>query len=200
MLREGLRCGVLEALVVGGMFAATETWLVPLLVQRLGAAASVIGLLTIIPQLTGIGLGPLSRRIIDLLGGNKRASLTTGSIQIGCLTLLSVPLHASGQSWAVPTATGLIIVFGAVGAIGGPSWIAWMGGLIPRSVQGRFTGRRNRVFHASRLGCAAAFAGLIHFLPIAESPWGLQAILLLATLSRIASVRTVVSTPAIRRE
>lgn len=189
MLREGLRFGVLEALVVGGMFAATEAWLVPLLVHRLGAAASVIGLLTIIPQLAGIGLGPISQRVISLLGGNKRASLVTGSFQIGCLALLSVPLHAPAEPWAVPLATSLIIAFGAVGAIGGPSWIAWMGGLIPRSVQGRYTSRRNRVFHASRLGCAAAFAGIVHFLPIADGPWGLQAILLLATVSRVVSVR-----------
>ncbi len=188
MLREGLTFGVREALVVGGMFAATETWLVPLLQSRLGAAAAAIGLLTIIPQVVGIGMGPVTRKIIDLLGGNKRASVITAAIQCLALAALSVPLHAPGATWAVPLAVSLIVTVGAVGTIGGPSWVAWMGGLIPRSVQGRYTGRRLRVFHASRLACAGAYAGILHFLPLTDGPWGLQVVLVTAVLSRLASM------------
>jgi hypothetical protein len=188
MLRDGLRLGVLEALVVGGMFAATEAWLVPLLQTWLGAQAFVIGLLTILPQVAGISLGPVSRKVIALLGGNKRSSVITALIQIACLAGLSLPLHAQGTPWAVPLAATLIIAIGVVGAIGGPAWIAWMGGLIPRTVQGRYTGVRNRVFHASRLGCAATFAGIIHVFPLTTGPWGLQILLGVAVLSRLGSM------------
>lgn len=188
LLRGGLSLGVLEALVVGGMFAATEAWLVPLLQTRLGAPAFAIGLLTILPQLAGIGLGPVSRKIISLLGGNKRSAVLTATAQIACLAGLSLPLHCQGAAWAVPLAAGLIITIGVVGALGGPAWIAWMGGLIPRSVQGRYTGFRNRIFHASRLGFAALFAGIIHLLPLHDGPWGLQILLLVAVVSRATSV------------
>ena len=187
-IREGLREGVLEGLVVGGMFAVTETWLVPLLVQILGASAAAIGLLTIIPQIAGIGLGPWTHNVIAWLGGNKRASLVVCVVQIACLAVLSLPLHAAGASWSIPLAMTLIIGFGISGAIGGPAWVAWMGGLIPRSLQGRYTGRRNRIFHLSRLICAAIFAGIAHLLPLGESPWGMQLILVAAVLSRIASL------------
>lgn len=188
MLREGLRFGVLEALVVGGMFAATETWLVPLLQTHLGAVAQVIGLLTIIPQMVGIGLGSVTSAVIAWLGGNKRASLVTASVQVFALIALSLPLHAAGTAWAVPVATGLIILIGAIGAIGGPAWVAWMGGLIPRSLQGRYTGRRMRGFHASRLACAGVYAGILHVLPLTSGPWGLQIVLIAAALSRCASL------------
>ncbi len=195
MIRDGLRFCALEALVVGGMFAVTEAWLVPLLQTWLGAATAVIGLLTIIPQVAGIGLGPWSRAIIDWCGGNRQTALIMASVQVLCLLGLSVPLHAQSQSWAVPLAVTLIVVFGIVGVINAPAWIAWMGGLIPRPVMGRFTGWRNRLFHSSRLACAAAFAGIIHLLPLHESPWGLQLLLLLAAASRIASLAMLIRQP-----
>ena len=192
MIRDGLRFCALEALVVGGMFAVTETWLVPLLQTWLGAATAVIGLLTVIPQLTGIGIGPWSQILIKACGGNRRTALLAAGIQVLCLAGLSLPLHAQGQPWAVPLAATLIVVFGVVGVINAPAWIAWMGGLIPRPVMGRFTGWRNRLFHSSRLACAAAFAGIIYLLPLHDGPhpgpWGLQVLLLLATASRLASV------------
>ncbi len=188
MVREGLRLGVVEAIVVGAMFAASEAWLVPLLVHRLGAAASIVGLLAIVPQLSGIGIGQLSRQLIALLGGNKRTAILVAAIQAGCMAALSIPLQCSSAPWSVPLATGLILTFGVVGTLGGPAWISWMGGLIPRSLQGRYSSRRTRMFHASRLACAAIFAGIIHLLPLAESPWGMQLILIAATISRIVSV------------
>ena len=188
MLREGLAFGVQEALVVGGMFAATETWLVPLLQSRLGAAAAAIGLLTIIPQLIGIGVGPVTRAIIDRLGGNKRACVITAAMQILALAGLSIPLHAAASSWAVPLAVTFIIIIGALGTINGPAWVAWMGGLIPRSVQGRYTSRRMRIFHASRLACAGMYATVLHFLPLTDGPWGLQMVLITAVVSRAASM------------
>ncbi len=188
MIRDGLRFCALEALVVGGMFAVTEAWLVPLLQTWLGAATAVIGLLTVIPQLTGIGLGPWSKPIIALCGGNRQTSLLMAAIQVLCLAGLSVPLHAAAQPWAVPLAATLIITFGIVGVINAPAWIAWMGGLIPRPVMGRFTGWRNRLFHSSRLACAAGFAGIIYLLPLKDGPWGLQLLLALAAASRLASL------------
>ena len=186
-LRAGLRISALEAFIAGGMFACTETWLIPLLQTHLGAAAFVIGLLTIVPQLAGISLGPLTRMIIAWFGGNKRAAYITAIMQVVLLAGLSLPLHAKGEPWAIPVAATMVILFGVVGAVGGAGWLAWMGSLIPRSLQGRYTGRRNRLFHFSRLGCAALFALIIHYLPLAQTTAGLQTILILATLSRAYS-------------
>ncbi len=186
-IRAGLRIGAIEAFVAGGMFACTETWLIPILQTHLGAAAFVIGLLTIVPQLAGISLGPFTRVIVAWLGGNKRASYITSIMQVVLLAGLSLPLHAQGEVWAVPVGATMVILFGIVGAVGGAGWLAWMGSLIPRSLQGRYTGKRNRLFHSSRLSCAALFALIIHFLPLAHTIAGLQTILILAALSRAFS-------------
>jgi hypothetical protein len=187
-IRAGLRIGAIEAFVAGGMFACTETWLIPLLQTHLGAATFVIVLLTIVPQLAGISLGPFTRMIVAWFGGNKPAAYITAIMQAVLLASLSLPLHAKGEPWAIPVAATMIILFGIIGAVGGAGWLAWMGSLIPRSLQGPYTGKRNRLFQVSRLSCAGLFALIIHFLPIAHTTAGLQTILILATLSRSFSV------------
>ncbi len=194
-IRRGLRFAVLEAIVVGGMFAAAEAWLVPLLQVHLGAAAHLIGLLTVLPQVIAIFAGPWAKTVIAWIGGNKRASLLFNGIQVACLLLLSVPLHAQGEPWAVPLAMGLIVVFNGVFAFAGPAWLSWMGDLIPPGIRGRYSSQRTRLFHLTRLGFAGVFAGIIALMPIASNVWGLQIILVVAALSRLASALCMAQQP-----
>ncbi len=194
VIRRALALSVVEGIVAAGMFAALEAWVVPLVQVRLGAAAAVIGWLALLPQLITIGLSPATRSIIDWFDGNKRAVVFCAWVQVVCLAGLSIPLWTSGTgavshgvSWSVPLAVALVVLLNGVGVISGPAWVAWMGETIPRPIMGRYTSHRNRLFHVSRLSFAALFAGIIQWLPIAGSPWGLQAIIAAAVLSRMAS-------------
>jgi MFS family permease len=194
-IRRGLAFTFREGAVVSGMFACTELWLIPLIKQGMGASDAVIGLLAIVPQIALIVLGLAIRPLVLALGGNKRTAVLSSLVQVGALLALSLPLHVPDQPWSVPLAAGLIMLLGVIGGIGGPAWVAWMGDLIPRSIRGRFTSRRNAAFNATRLAYVAAFAGIMQVLPIHGGPWGLQAVLLIAAASRLWSVRYQSLTP-----
>lgn len=194
-IRRGLTLGIREGAVVSGMFACIELWLVPLIKQGLGAPDAVIGLLAIVPQIALIVLGLAIRPVVLALGGNKRTAVIISLIQVFLLLALSLPLHYPGKAWSIPVAAVLTILLGVVGGVGGPAWVAWMGDLIPRSVRGRYTSRRNVAFNATRLCFVAAFAGIMQILPITSGPWGLQAVLILAALSRLISARLQAHTP-----
>ena len=187
MVRHGMAISVLEGLVVGGMFAALETMIVPIVQTRLGASPSLVGWLTIIPLLALGVISPAVGRMIGWMGGNRRAVVLTCSLQVVCLAALSVPVHVPDKAWSLPLAIGLAVTISLVGSIGGPAWLAWMGGLVPRSLQGRYIGVRSRVFTLCKVGFAVIFAAVMHELPAAHTPWGLQAVLVVAVLSRLAS-------------
>jgi MFS family permease len=185
--RLAMRCAMLEAAVVGGMFACTDLWLVPLLKLGLGAHDTAIGLLSVVPMLALMVLGVWARPLIVALGGNQRTIILTCLVQVGCLLALSLPLHLSDRPWSVPLATGLVMALGVVGGLGGPAWVAWMGGVVPMPVRGRYTALRNRIFNATRLGFVGLMALVMWQLPANAGPWGLQAVLLVAAASRCGS-------------
>ena len=187
-VRRGLFFAMVEGGVVGGLLVAMEVWMVPLLQTRLGAATFVIGLLTLFPQIGMIGLSPFIKPLIRRLGGPKRAAILPCWWQIGLIALLSIPLHAAGEPWAVPMAVTLICLFGLTGVVGGPAWVAWISGFVPRQISGRYQARRMRLFNITKLGFAVLFAWLAHLLPLDAGPWGIQLILAIAMLSRVASI------------
>ena len=176
-----------EGTVAGAMFGAIDTWMVPLLQVHLGAGATAIGLLAVVPQFLGVGLGPCAGWINRWLGGDHAAAWRFALLQALLLLGLSIPLHAPGAAWAVPVALTLAIGVTVTGLLGGPGWMAVMGGIIPRRVMGRFAGRRNRSFHACRLLAIGLYALIMEAAPATGSPWGLQAVLVIAVVSRIVS-------------
>ncbi len=198
-VRRGLYYAMIEGAVVGGLFVCLEAWLVPLMQDRLQAAAYVIGLLTLIPQIGFILLSPFTGAMIRRMGGNKAASLTVVWWQIALVAGLSIPLHGAGQPWAIPLAVVMISAFGLTGVIGGPAWIGWVSGFVPRQISGSYQARRMRLFNITKLGFAALFAGIAHLLPIAQSPWGLQLIIAIAALSRLASWWCLQRQPVVER-
>ncbi len=179
---------VLEGVVVAAMLVAIESFMVPLLQKRLGASASIIGFLAIVPMIgssiTGLMVGPLIRA----MGGNKRCVLITCAVQILALLGLSIPIHFPEQPWAVPTALALAISIGLIGSIGGPAWLSWMGSLVPRRLQGRYLSHRNRLHILVKLSVAAAFAQIVSALPENQGPWGLQIVFAAGALSRTVSM------------
>jgi MFS family permease len=179
---------VIEGVVVAAMLVTVESFIVPLLQKRLGASASIIGLLTIVPMIGSSFAGLVVGPVIRALGGNKRCVLITCAIQIAALAGLGIPIHYPERSWAVPVALGLAISIALVGSVGGPAWISWMGSLVPRRLQGRYLSFRNRLLILVKLGFAAAFAQVIYLLPENQGPWGLQIVLAVGALSRLASM------------
>jgi hypothetical protein len=59
---------------------------------------------------------------------------------------------------------------------------------VPRRLQGRYVGYRNRLVVLSKLAFAAGLTGIIALLPEEQGLWGLQIVLVIAGLSRTASV------------
>ncbi len=187
-VRRGLFYAMLEGGVVGGMFAAIEVWMVPLLQTRLGAAAFVIGLLTIIPQIGMFAISPAIRTLIRRLGGAKRATIRPSWIQVAALLLLLLPVHDPGAAWAVPLAVAMICLIGLCFVVVGPAWVGWTSTLVPRSISGSYQARRMRMFNVTKLLFAGLFAWIAHELPLDAGPWGMSAILVVATISRLASI------------
>jgi hypothetical protein len=194
-VRRGLFYAMIEGGVVGGMFAAIEVWMVPLLQTRLGAAAFVIGLLTIIPQIGMFALSPGIRTIIRRLGGAKQAAIRPSWIQVAALLLLLLPVHAQEAAWAVPFAVAMICLIGLCFIVLGPAWVGWTSSLVPRSISGSYQARRMRLFNVTKLLFAGLFAWIAHVLPLDAGPWGISAILVVAAASRLASIGCLLRQP-----
>ena len=186
-MQRALTVAVLEAVVVAGLSVVLEAWIVPLLQKRLGASAMMIGSLTIAPMLAAGLVGPVVAPIIAFFGGNKRTGLLACLIQIVCLGLLSVPLWFTEQHWAKPLALVLVITVLAVGTIAGPAWTAWMGGLIPRRIRGRYHTGRMRVWTLMRIIFAIIFVVIMEHWKAGDSSIGLQIVICIGVVSRIAS-------------
>lgn len=178
---------VIEGLVVAAMLGFAESFIVPILQTRLLATPSQIGLLTIIPLLGTVFTGIVLGRIIRLLGGNKRAVVLHALVQSMLIAGLSIPLHNPTADWAVPVGITLAVSIALAGSIGGPAWINWMGALVPRRLQSRYLAYRSRLVIVVKLGFACVFAQVLHVLPAELGPWGLQTLIIIAVISRLAS-------------
>ena len=186
-VRRGLAIAVMEGLVVAAMLGFVESFIVPVLQTRLGASPSQIGLLTIIPLLGTVFTGIVLGRIIRWLGGNKRSVVLHALLQSLLIAGLSIPLHHPEQPWAVPLGLLLAVSIALAGSIGGPAWINWMGALVPRRIQSRYLAYRSRLVIVVKLGFACLFAEILHLLPAEAGPWGLQALIAIAVVSRLMS-------------
>ncbi len=175
--------------------AFLEAWLVPLLKVRLHASDQLIGLLTVAPMLSATLLGPIAASIIARMGGNRRAVVITCVVLIIGIAGLSIPPHLAGAPWAMWAALCCAMLVNSVGAIGGPAWLAWMGGLVPPGVRGRFTSNRAQIFHAARLAFALLFMLIMRQWTPAESWFGLQVLIVIAVISRLASTWLIMRSP-----
>jgi hypothetical protein len=88
----------------------------------------------------------------------------------------------------VPLAVAMICLIGLSFVVIGPAWVGWTSTLVPRTISGSYQARRMRLFNATKLLFAGLFAWIAHVLPLDAGPWGMSAILLVATASRLASI------------
>lgn len=188
LLRSGIAASLIEGAAVGVLFNVLEQWLVPLLHVRLGAAATAIFLLTLIPLAFNALIGPWVGRIIARLGGHRRVTIGVGIFQAACLTLLAAPVVLPELPGALIGALALAIAIPASMALSQPAWFAWTGTFVPGALQGRYFGRRNRLHMLVKLSAAAAFAGIVSLWPMGDDPRGLVAILAVAAGSRLVAV------------
>jgi hypothetical protein len=196
-LRTGIAASLAEGAAVGVVFNALEQWLVPVLQIRLGASASTIFLLTLIPLVINVLVGPWVGNLINWAGGHRAVSIRIGLFQAACLALLAIPAWFPALPGALPAALVLAIAIPASMAVSQPAWFAWTGTFVPAPLQGRYFGRRNRMLMSVKLGSAVIFAGLISFWPISASPGGLACILLAAAIARMVAVRMLLRQPAL---
>jgi MFS family permease len=178
--RPAIRTTLIEAATVGGMLAATDLWMVPLLKQGLGASDGVIGLISVLPMAGLIVLGLAVRPLVDLMGGNLRTMVASYAVQAVCLLLLSVPVHFPDRAWSIPFAATLVTVSAVLTSLAGGVWNAWIGSLVPMGVRGRYIAGRTRLANGCRLAVIGLFAVLMSQLPAHSGPWGLQIVLLVA--------------------
>lgn len=188
MLRAGIAASLAEGAAVGVLFNVLEQWLVPLLQLRLGASASAIFLLTLVPLAVNAAIGPWVGRIIARCGGHRRVCIGVGLLQAACLALLAAPTLLPRMPGALALAMALAIAIPASMALSQPAWFAWTGGFVPPAVQGRYFGLRNRLLMLVKLGAAAAFAGVVALWPMADDARGLATVLAVAAAARLAAV------------
>jgi MFS family permease len=198
VIRKGLRISLIEGAVCGAMIAATETWLVPLLQQRLGVMAAVIAWLTIIPQIAMVSIGTSVRPIIDWIGGNRRTVLLGAAMGVLLLLMLAGAALLQGHSWAAPAALWVAITLGIVQTVMAPAWFAWMGDLVPRPMMGRYLSWRWRIFISVRLAVGLGFAQVLTHWRATETPWGLVAVFGIAALARAASFTLLARQPVLK--
>ncbi|MCX7919043.1 MAG: MFS transporter [bacterium] len=125
-----------------------------------GASEFHIGLLSSLPpiiSLVQLFTPPLLRRF-----GGKRKELTLFSFGIGrllWLLLILLPFIAWSQISLIPTwiIIGVICVSTGFNAIGGITWLSWMGDLVPRERLGRYFSSRS--LNNGIVGMLTAFAG-----------------------------------------
>lgn len=188
MLRGGISVSLVEGAAVGVLFNALEQWLVPLLQVRLGATASAIFLLTLVPLVVNAACGPWAGRLVAWLGGHRRVCIGVGLFQSACLAALGLAAMAPPAPGLLPVAMALAIATPASMALSQPAWFAWTGGLVPPRLHGRYFGVRNRLLMLFKLGTAAAAAGAIACWPMASDARGLAAILAAAAAARLLAV------------
>ena len=122
-------------------FASTY---VPLYALAMGATAAEIGLLSSAASLGVIGGSALSGRLVRLLGSPKRVVVYCARIweAASYLPLLAIPFFFTGT-----TAVRVLIVVYAVrtliGEAGVPAWAAFVPGLVPIHIRGRFMSLRS---------------------------------------------------------
>jgi MFS family permease len=122
-------------------FASTY---VPLYALAMGATAAEIGLLSSAASLGVIGGSALSGRLVRLLGSPKKVTLYFARVweALSYLPLLAIPFFFTG-----PTAVRVLIVVYAVrtllGESGVPAWAAFVPGLVPIHIRGRFMSLRS---------------------------------------------------------
>ncbi len=195
LLRTGIGASLAEGAAVGVVFNALEQWLVPLLQIRLGATASTVFLLTLVPLAVNVALGPWSGALIARFGGHRAVSIGIGLFQAGCLGLLAVAAWMPEPTWMPVMALVLAIAIPASMALSQPAWFAWTGTFVPTPLHGRYFGRRNRLLMTMKLATAVAAALLIRLWPMQDDPRGLATIFLVAMAARLIAVRMLTRQP-----
>ena len=140
---RGLLLFLLDGLAVIFVMSFASTY-VPLYALAMGATAAEIGLLSAAASLGVIGGSALSGRLVRLLGSPKRVVVYCARIweAASYLPLLAIPFFFTGT-----TAVRVLIVVYAVrtliGEAGVPAWAAFVPGLVPIHIRGRFMSLRS---------------------------------------------------------
>lgn len=134
---------LLDGLAVILVMSFASTY-VPLYALAMGASPAEIGLLSSATSLGVIGGSALSARLVRLFGSTKRVVVYCARIweAASYLPLLAIPFFFTGTT-AVRV---LIVVFAlrtVIGESGVPAWAAFVPGLVPIHIRGRFMSLRS---------------------------------------------------------
>jgi MFS family permease len=153
-LRRALRLSLVDGLAFAFMVGVGETYLLADAV-RLSASTLELGLVVTLPLFLG-AIGPLLvLRLLGRVRSRRRVVVCAVSLQA-----LNWAALAAGDLSGLLTARGLIAfacVHQVCGQASGTAWSSWIGDLVPRTIRGRFFGRRNRGIYLAT--CAGLLAG-----------------------------------------
>jgi MFS family permease len=158
VLRRTLRASLLEG-AVAEIFGALATGAVTTAwALHLGAGAAVFGLL---------GALPLGAQVVNLpitwftehLGRKRVTVWAVGAARLIYLPLPLLPLLPLAPGTRLALFLLVVACSTILGVAGNNAWQAWMGDLVPRSIRGRFYGRRT--IYVSVAGTLASLAAAL---------------------------------------
>ncbi len=183
-ITHSLRFSYLDGIFASGMVGFTQDYFTPFLLV-LGGSASLVGLLTSLPQLAGALLQLQSPEATEKIGSRKK--IVTTFVLLQALMLIPIALLAWQKNvfpfWFILCAT----LFTALGAFAMPAWGSLMSDLIPENKRGEYFGWRNKTLGILMVSMSFVAGLILHTLEKIGIFYGFAVIFSLACIFRLVS-------------
>ena len=163
-IRTSLKASTTDSVLATVYSLGTGGILLSNFLVELGASPVVFGMLCSIPMLVNL-IQPLGAYLSERSTSRFQYSLQTHGI--GRLLWLVLVIGVAGFNLGVINThqlvmlTLLIVLFSnLLGGLGAPSWLSWVGMIVPRQLRGRYFGIRNSAASLTNLVCVP-IAGLV---------------------------------------
>jgi hypothetical protein len=177
----------LFAACAGG--AALTAWAL-----HLGATPVVFGVLAALPLAAQVLQIPAAWLTLAL-GAKPVALVAIGASRLVWLLMVAAPFLTLSPDGQLAMFLGVVALGGVLAVVGNNAWMAWMAGLVPRAIRGRFFGRRTLYITAAG-SVATVVIGLV--LDRAAAAGAQPATL--AGLAAVAAVAGLISVELLRRQ
>ncbi len=142
-IKRSLHFSLLDGIWYNIMAGFTDTFMAPYALA-MGASASLIGVLTALPNLAGAFLQSVSASVVDRLG--SRQALINPAVLAHAFMLVPIiliPYVAPGHAvWTLIVCYAALV---SVNLLAFPAWSSMMSDHVPETERGRYFGMRNRV-------------------------------------------------------
>ncbi len=186
IVRSAMRYSTLDGIFAVQYTTLTTGTLLIGFLLALGASASEIGLVAMLPLLGGL-LQPVGAALVKWQNGWRKTVTVAGVIIDDLLWSAVLTIVALLPSEKVVTGIiGILIIQQTVTAFSLVSWTSWISDLIPGTLRGRFFGKRNFICNA--LGAiSAVLAGQFIERIGHNAIWSFGVVIVIAMISRLLS-------------